>query len=43
MKETDSLVVSKTKLSIENGLNVIFCFGETLEGTISFIFLREKK
>lgn len=26
-KETDDLIVSKTKLALENGLNVIYCFG----------------
>jgi triosephosphate isomerase len=35
--EKDSLIVSKTKLAIESGLKVIFCFGETLEGTNYFI------
>ena len=29
-KESDQLVVSKTKHALQNGLNVIFCFGETL-------------
>ena len=31
--EKDDLIVSKTKLAIENGLKVIYCFGETLDGT----------
>lgn len=26
-KETDDLIVAKTKLALDNGLNVIFCFG----------------
>lgn len=29
--ETDELINEKTKLALDNGLNVIFCFGETLE------------
>lgn len=37
MNEKDNLIVSKTKLAIENGLKVIFCFGETLEGKFNFI------
>lgn len=32
MKENDELIVSKTHLALENGLKVIYCFGETLEG-----------
>lgn len=43
MHETDELIVSKTKLSIENGLNVIFCFGETLEGMLSSYLFRKKE
>lgn len=31
--EKDDLIVSKTKIAIETGLKVIYCFGETLEGT----------
>ena len=31
--EKDDLIVSKTKLAIEAGLKVIYCFGETLECT----------
>ena len=27
MKETDDLIVSKTKIAIENGLKVVYCFG----------------
>ena len=27
IRETDDLIVSKTKLALENGLKVIFCFG----------------
>lgn len=27
LKETDDVIVSKTKLALENGLKVIFCFG----------------
>jgi hypothetical protein len=33
--EKDDLIVSKTKLALESGLKVIFCFGETLDGTPS--------
>lgn len=33
IKEDDQLIVSKTKLALENGLKVIYCFGETLERT----------
>jgi triosephosphate isomerase (TIM) len=28
--EKDDLIVSKTKLALESGLKVIYCFGETL-------------
>ena len=34
MGEKDDLIVSKTKLAIETGLKVIYCFGETLEGML---------
>ncbi len=27
LKETDDLIVSKTKIALDNGLNVIYCFG----------------
>lgn len=27
LKENDDLIVSKTKLALDNGLKVIFCFG----------------
>ncbi len=27
LRETDDVIVSKTKLALENGLNVIYCFG----------------
>lgn len=27
LKETDELIVSKTKLALDNGLKVIYCFG----------------
>ena len=37
IKENDELIVSKTKLAIENGLKVIYCFGETLEGNIKMM------
>jgi triosephosphate isomerase len=29
--EKDELIVSKTKHALENGVKVIYCFGETLE------------
>ena len=41
IKENDELIVSKTKLAIENGLKVIYCFGETLQG--NFIFIQKGK
>lgn len=31
IRENDELIVSKTKHAIDNGLKVIYCFGETLE------------
>lgn len=31
LKESDDLIVSKTKHALQNGLKVIYCFGETLE------------
>ena len=41
MKETDDLIVSRTKIAIENGLKVIYCFGETLEG--KFLLTQREK
>lgn len=35
--EKDDLIVSKTKLALESGLKVIYCFGETLDGTLFMI------
>ena len=35
--ENDALIVSKTKLALESGLKVIYCFGETLEGISELI------
>jgi triosephosphate isomerase len=35
--ENDALIVSKTKLALESGLKVIYCFGETLEGRYTSI------
>ena len=32
-KENDKTIVEKTQKALENGLKVIYCFGETLEGT----------
>lgn len=40
-KETDELIVSKTKHALEAGLKVIYCFGETLEG--NYLNILERK
>lgn len=34
LKEKDDLIVSKTKQAFDNQLNVIYCFGETLDGIL---------
>ena len=41
MRENDGMIVEKTKKALENGLKVIYCFGETLEG-ISIHMKKEK-
>jgi triosephosphate isomerase len=42
-KETDETIVAKTKLAFENGLKVIYCFGETLEGTHQFRYRKKSQ
>lgn len=40
--EKDEGIVSKTQIALENGLKVIYCFGETLTGIRNSIFFRKK-